>query len=212
MSHDDVNMAAGPSGLQPDKMKKKKKMTPKRPKARSFSTSSSETKISLASSTEDRITMSDNELVDSELEDEMDVSRHLKRNTKKPQKKFPANDIKLVVTTKKTRNLVPVQLKDITNADRLQTKTTEKTEFKENIGAGDHVIVQWNQHFYPGEVISLSEEAVLVRCMKKGKEFWRWPVIKDEQLYRHENIVQKIGFTKFVKKGCFFVPEIDKYK
>lgn len=46
--------------------------------------------------------------------------------------------------------------------------------------------------------------------MKKGKKFWRWPVVKDEQLYRWEDVVKKIEVPKFMKKGCFTVPEMDK--
>jgi hypothetical protein len=45
--------------------------------------------------------------------------------------------------------------------------------------------------------------------MKKGKSYWRWPAIKDEQLYKWTDIVGKIETPKFIKKGCFAIPEMD---
>lgn len=78
-----------------------------------------------------------------------------------------------------------------------------------NTVTGDHVLVTWGSQKYPGQVVSTSEEAVLVNCMKKGKMFWRWPMIRDEQLYSWDQLVCKIGVPKFVKKGCFSVPEMD---
>jgi hypothetical protein len=73
---------------------------------------------------------------------------------------------------------------------------------------GDHVIVLWNSVKYPGIIISESEEGAMVSCMKKIKGFWRWPAIKDEQLYRWEDVIKKIGIPKFIKKGCFAVSEL----
>ena len=47
---------------------------------------------------------------------------------------------------------------------------------------GNHVFIKWDKNFYPGELLSISEEGALVKCMKKGTKSWRWPIIKDEQL------------------------------
>lgn len=75
---------------------------------------------------------------------------------------------------------------------------------------GDHVLVTWNSQKYPGQITALvSEEGALVSCMKRGKLFWRWPVIKDEQLYSLKDIICKINIPKYEKKGCFSVPELD---
>lgn len=78
-----------------------------------------------------------------------------------------------------------------------------------NISTGDHVLVTWRCLSYPGQVISTSEEGAIVSCMKKGKKFWRWPVIKDEQFYSWEEIIRHIEVPKLIKKGCFCVPEMD---
>lgn len=75
---------------------------------------------------------------------------------------------------------------------------------------GDHVIVRWGSSNYLGQITSEHAEGVMVNCMKQGKNFWRWPLIKDEQLYSWENVLQKIEIPKFVKKGCFTIPELDK--
>lgn len=58
---------------------------------------------------------------------------------------------------------------------------------------GDHVIVLWNSYKYPGLIISEFEEGAMVSFMKKSKGFWRWPATKDEQLYRWEDVIKKIG-------------------
>lgn len=73
---------------------------------------------------------------------------------------------------------------------------------------GDHVIVRWDEQKYPGEIISFSEEAALVKCMKRGIKFWKWPAIKDEQLYAWNDVLQKIKPPTLIKRGCYSVKEI----
>lgn len=86
----------------------------------------------------------------------------------------------------------------------------DRDKRSEDYTVGDYVIVLWNSVAYPGQIISECAEGAMVSCMKKGKKFWRWPVVKDEQLYRWEDVVKKIEVPKFMKKGCFTVPEMDK--
>ncbi|CAG5058951.1 unnamed protein product [Parnassius apollo] len=78
-----------------------------------------------------------------------------------------------------------------------------------NVSANDYVIVIWNERKYPEQIVSVTEEGALVSCLKKSKEFWRWPVIKDLQLYSWDSIVCQIAIPKFAKKGCFIIPEMD---
>ena len=82
---------------------------------------------------------------------------------------------------------------------------------KNILSVDDYVIVRWNDRMYPGKIISMSEEGILVSCMKKTKEFWRWPVIQDVQLYSWENVICQIAIPMFAKKGCFVIPEINRY-
>lgn len=74
---------------------------------------------------------------------------------------------------------------------------------------GDHVIVRWDKQKYPGVLISFSEEAALVKCMQRGTKFWKWPAIKDEQLYAWKDVLQKIKPPILIKRGCYSVKEID---
>lgn len=104
-------------------------------------------------------------------------------NSDRPQNNKTNKESPIIQVDKLRKREVPlkdfdsIQIEKGPSSSHSSCSQNKPPEFKENIGAGDHVIVQWNQHFYPGQVISLSEEAVLVRCMKKGKDFWRWPVI-----------------------------------
>lgn len=75
---------------------------------------------------------------------------------------------------------------------------------------GDHVLIKWGMAKYPGEVLSVFEDGLMVRCMKQGSKFWRWPNIKDEQLYSWEDVIQKIKTPKLVKKGNYVITEIDE--
>ncbi|CAK1594188.1 unnamed protein product [Parnassius mnemosyne] len=78
-----------------------------------------------------------------------------------------------------------------------------------DVVVGNHVLVTWNSRKYPGKVLAVSEEGAFITCMKKGKMYWRWPTIKDEQLYGWDHILCKIGPPKLEKKGCFSVPEMN---
>ena len=51
-----------------------------------------------------------------------------------------------------------------------------------------------NEHF-PGEIISVADDNgdVKVNVMHKAGAYWKWPRIKDNILYRMENIVKKIS-------------------
>ncbi|XP_049886788.1 uncharacterized protein LOC126381335 [Pectinophora gossypiella] len=74
----------------------------------------------------------------------------------------------------------------------------------------DYVLVTWNERLYPGQIISMSQEGVLVSCMKKSKLSWRWPTIKDIQLYEWDRVVCQIAVPTFIKKGYFKIPEMDE--
>ena len=78
-----------------------------------------------------------------------------------------------------------------------------------NIVAGDHVLVTWESRNYPGRVVSTSKKEAVVTCMKQGKNYWRWPLIKDEQFYIWKNVIRRIKVPKCIKKSCFSVPEVD---
>lgn len=52
------------------------------------------------------------------------------------------------------------------------------------------------------EIMSRGLSGFEVKCMKfEGLKFWRWHIIEDEQLYRWEDVIQKIRTPKFFKRG-----------
>nr|CAH7729060.1 unnamed protein product [Callosobruchus chinensis] len=65
---------------------------------------------------------------------------------------------------------------------------------------GDYVLIKWDENVYPGEIISVSQEGALVRCMKRGTKSWKWPKIRDEQLqvYAWHDILRKIEPPKLI--------------
>lgn len=91
---------------------------------------------------------------------------------------------------------------DMQNAANIQDPSVEI--LAKNMFKGDYVLVEWNKKKYPGQLTSIAtEEGAVVSCMKRGKEFWRWPVCKDEQLYSWQYIICKINIPKFEKKRLF---------
>lgn len=38
---------------------------------------------------------------------------------------------------------------------------------------GDHVLIKWGKAKYSREVLSVSEDGLMVRCRKQGLKFWR---------------------------------------
>lgn len=227
----------GPSGQQQPKTKNRKS---RRPRQRSdSSTSCSDSRISLASSTEDHVMPWDDEEDDVPLATiMMDVGEEPSTSqnvVKSPVIQFqelpmlsdasddrrsPSIQIEQYIELKNAASSQdwlspqvpelsePIQL-EVPSKNRL-IATDIQDKIRLNLMNGDHVLVTWNSQKYPGQITALvSEEGALVSCMKRGKLFWRWPVIKDEQLYSWKDIICKINIPKYEKKGCFSVPELD---
>lgn len=92
----------------------------------------------------------------------------------------------------------------------LASRGASRPQLDLDLVVNDHVLVTWNSRKYPGQVLSVSEEGAFITCMKRDKTYWRWPAIKDEQLYSWDHIVRKINPPKFEKKGSFSVPEMNE--
>lgn len=130
-----------------------------------------------------------------------------KENLPLPKKMKTCNDEDKVVDNISLQKVVQANAQSQNVGEEAVVKE-KRLDGNENYCVGDHVLVKWESHVYPGKIISMSEEGALVSCMKRGK-FWKWPAIIDEQLYRWEEVIKKINVPKFVKKGLFTVPEID---
>lgn len=77
---------------------------------------------------------------------------------------------------------------------------------------GDYVLIRWNHEIYLGTIISVSEEAAFIKSMEKRIKSWRWPTIKDEQLYPWTDFLQKIKPPKLIRRECYSVREIDQLR
>lgn len=73
---------------------------------------------------------------------------------------------------------------------------------------GDYVLVKWETKVYPGEIMSVFDDGAMVRCMKEGRKGWKWPVMKDEELYYRDSILQQIDAPKLLSRGIYSVKEI----
>lgn len=94
-------------------------------------------------------------------------------------------------------------------------KVSKITPYEKNAygyKVGDHVLITWNNEVYPGKILSLSDDGALVRCMKKGSKCWKWPTVKDEELYAWADVLQIIKPPKLLSRGCYFVKEVDERK
>lgn len=195
---DFIDLIPGPSGLSQTNDKKKGKIR-KRFIHRSSSSESSDAEISLASSSEDLITARDQP---DDSEDDLPLTQLTNPDNS------PAPDESLAQFSKSLPLLRYVQSNAQSCNVGVEAVIEEECQDGNDYCVGDHVLVKWDSRVYPGKIISQFEEGALVSCMKRGK-FWRWPAIKDEQLYRWEAVIKKINVPKSVKKGLFIVPEID---
>ncbi|CAH1980311.1 unnamed protein product [Acanthoscelides obtectus] len=226
---------ASPSGVNRSDSKKNAKSR-KRLISEVSSSECSDTDISLASSTEDLILARD------QSDDEEDNLRLAQLTNRNPRRNYDGNLEALGPSTQlpepippdcNTRFIEDPLLRNCSKSDgqscsnedenkegppmpnKINPDDVQKAEEEYQNGDGycinDHVLVKWNSRVYPGKIISISAEGALISCMKKGK-FWRWPNIKDEQLYAWESVITKIGVPKFVKNGQFTVPELDKIR
>lgn len=108
------------------------------------------------------------------------------------------------VSTRRKRKDVKVE----SDVKMLKTTPSEKGTYDYKVG--DHVLITWNNEIYPGKIISLSDDGALVRCMKKGSKCWKWPTIKDEELYAWPDVLRAIEPPKLLSRGCYFVKEVDE--
>ncbi|KAL3268552.1 hypothetical protein HHI36_007660 [Cryptolaemus montrouzieri] len=109
-----------------------------------------------------------------------------------------------VVSTRRRRK--DVKLENDVNIPKMISPEKGTYEYK----VGDHVLIIWNNEIYPGKILSLSDDGALVRCMKKGSKCWKWPTVKDEELYAWSDVLRAIQPPKLLSRGSYFVKEIDE--
>ncbi|XP_075982600.1 nuclear export mediator factor NEMF homolog Clbn isoform X1 [Anticarsia gemmatalis] len=81
---------------------------------------------------------------------------------------------------------------------------------RSDINIGDFVVAYCGGVKCPAKVLATFEDAALLRWMKRGKMFWRWPVIANERLCRWDKIICSISPPTMIKRGCYMVPVLDE--
>lgn len=128
-------------------------------------------------------------------------NRLIKLRNKHPQKSIDIDTINIDNEDHKV---------SLPSSSRIQ-EPTDNSVSHQIADIGDYVLVKWGKSIYPGEVLSVFEDGLMVRCMKRGLKFWKWPAIKDEQLYRWEDVIKKIKIPKLVKRGNYVITELDDF-
>lgn len=79
---------------------------------------------------------------------------------------------------------------------------------------GEFVIFAYDGTHFVGLVVSKCEEGLLIKSMLKSLNNWRWPIKEDLNLYRIEDIKEKIQEPRIInqKRSIYSVPEFEKYR
>ena len=74
---------------------------------------------------------------------------------------------------------------------------------------GEHVVVTYEGSLFPGKIIRIFTEKVIVSTMVKTMKAWKWPDHVDEIEYDWDEVVSGIQPPKPInKRGYFSVPEL----
>lgn len=72
------------------------------------------------------------------------------------------------------------------------------------------VIVNYEEEFFPGQVIKINKGQYYVKAMGMSGYNWKWPVVEDICWYDQCDVIQAINAPqKINERGTFRVPEID---
>lgn len=78
------------------------------------------------------------------------------------------------------------------NQTNLPIPDVQASDFLKYLQVGDFVLVRYEGELYPGKIIDLEKEEVLISAMKKSASNWKWPSTPDQILYSMDEIVQKV--------------------
>ena len=89
-----------------------------------------------------------------------------------------------------------------------QAMSDNQESFKENT----HVIVKYENNFYPGKITKIVDDGYFVSTMTKTLNHWKWPEKIDEICYKNDEIVRIIDAPqKINSRGVFSVSEMLEY-
>lgn len=65
------------------------------------------------------------------------------------------------------------------------------------------MVIVWERKKFPGKVMSVTETATIVDCMKPTRKAWKCPKDKDMLFYKWCNISKIIELPTLIKTGVF---------
>lgn len=85
-------------------------------------------------------------------------------------------------------------------------------EDQKNLEKNTHVIVNYENNFYPGVITKISDDGYFISTMTKALNHWKWPEKIDEICYKNDEIVKIISAPqKINSRGVFSVPEMVEF-
>lgn len=74
---------------------------------------------------------------------------------------------------------------------------------------GEYVIFKYQEEYFPGKILSLTDEQAEISAMQKSPKSWKWPEKMDIGKYDWEDIIGAIDEPKMIfKRGFSHVKEI----
>lgn len=101
------------------------------------------------------------------------------------------------------------QLSERSDTDMVAIEIPGTNVQKNEVSAGDYVLVMYENQLYPGQVKEVAEHRVLISAMEKCGGNWKWPRKPDAIWYFYDDITQKIDKPcQISKREIFKVPEL----
>lgn len=95
--------------------------------------------------------------------------------------------------------------------DEDESQSPVKPETSGKADVGDYVTVQYNGGPYPGKVLEVKENGLIVSCYEKGMKCFRRPDKEDIGFYSWTEVVSKIKPPREGKRNQFCFEELDDF-
>lgn len=76
---------------------------------------------------------------------------------------------------------------------------------------GDYVVVRYNNQNFPGQVTSILQEGLEVKCLEKGKKAWKWPNKEDKLIYEWDDVKKISADSITEKRGYLYIKAMETF-